>query len=95
MAVKLRLKRLGRTHRSVFRLCAMDARRPRDGRVLEELGLYDPSNRDEAAQVKLNVDRIRHWQSVGATPTETVAALLKKNGLLGNPAARQGETAAR
>jgi small subunit ribosomal protein S16 len=79
--VKLRLKRLGRTHRSVFRLSAMDARNPRDGRVLEELGVYDPSNRSHEQQLKLNAERIRYWLSAGAQPTETVAQLLKRNGI--------------
>ncbi len=81
MAVKLRLKRLGRSHRSVYRVSAMDARRPRDGRVLEELGLYDPEHKDEAQQVRLNEERIQYWLSVGATPSPTVAQLLKKHGI--------------
>lgn len=81
MAVKLRLKRIGRRHRSVFRLSAMDARCPRDGRVLEELGTYDPSNKKAQEQVRLNRERIRHWLSVGAVPTQTVADLLKKEGI--------------
>ncbi len=81
MAVKLRLKRMGRSHRSVFRLSAMDVRSPRDGRVLEELGLYDPTNPSESLQVRLKPERIQHWLSVGATPTETVVQLLRKNGI--------------
>ena len=81
MAVKLRLKRIGRRHRAVFRLSAMDSRCPRDGRVLEELGIYDPTNKDQQAQVKLNAERIKHWLSVGALPTETVANLLKNHGI--------------
>ncbi len=81
MAVKLRLKRLGRTNRSFFRLAAMDARRARDGRTLEELGIYDPCNKDTSAQVKLNAERIQYWLSQGATPTETVAQLLRKQGI--------------
>ena len=81
MAVKLRLKRLGRRHRSVFRVSAMDGRCPRDGRVLEELGIYDPANLDAGEQVKLNEERIKYWLSVGAVPTETVASLLKKQGI--------------
>jgi small subunit ribosomal protein S16 len=81
MAVKLRLKRMGRTHKSVFRLSAMESRRPRDGRVLEELGLYDPGNKDSQQQVRLNEDRIKYWLGVGATPTPTVAQLLKTHGI--------------
>ncbi len=81
MAVRLRLKRMGRRHRSFFRLAAMDSHSPRDGRVLEELGTYDPLQKDDAAKVKLNEERIKHWLSVGALPTETVASLLKKQGI--------------
>ncbi len=79
MSVKLRLKRLGRRHCNVYRLSAMDARRPRDGRVLEELGTYAP----EAAQdqIKLNEERIKYWLSVGATPSATVSQLLNKHGI--------------
>lgn len=81
MAVKLRLKRLGRKHRSFFRLAAIEARNPRDGRVLEELGFYDPQNKVEAQQVRLNAERIKYWLGVGAVPSDTVRDLLKKNGI--------------
>lgn len=81
MAVRLRLKRVGCRHRAVFRLAAMDARRPRDGRVLEELGQYDPTHKDMDRQVKLNEQRIKYWLGVGAKPSETVAQLLKKQGI--------------
>jgi small subunit ribosomal protein S16 len=81
MSVKLRLKRLGRTHRPFFRLSAIDARRPRDGRVLEELGHYDPTNKDPEQQVKLDAERITHWLRTGAVPSPTVRSLLKKNGI--------------
>lgn len=81
MAVRLRLKRLGRRHRSFYRLSAMEARCPRDGRVLEELGTYDPQSKDAEQQLKLNVERIQHWLKLGALPTETVARLLRKHGI--------------
>lgn len=81
MAVKLRLKRIGRRHRSVFRLSAMDAQSPRDGRVLEELGYYDPTNKDAERQLKLDAERIKYWLSVGAVPSDTVASMLKKSGI--------------
>jgi small subunit ribosomal protein S16 len=81
MAVKLRLKRLGRKHRSFFRLVAIEGRNPRDGRVLEELGFYDPENRVEEQQVRLDPERIKHWLGVGASPSDTVRSLLKKNGI--------------
>ena len=81
MAVKLRLQRLGRTHKSFFRLSAMDSRKPRDGRVIEELGWYDPHQKNEDEQTELNRERIEYWLSVGAQPSETVGNLLKKNGI--------------
>jgi small subunit ribosomal protein S16 len=81
MAVRLRLKRFGRTHRTVYRLSAMDSRRPRDGRVLEELGFYDPQHKDASQQVRLNTERIRYWLSVGAIPSETVRNLLASHGI--------------
>lgn len=81
MAVKLRLQRLGRTHKSFFRLSAMDSRKPRDGRVIEELGWYDPHVKNEEEQTELNRERIEYWLSVGAQPSETVGNLLKKNGI--------------
>lgn len=83
MAVKLRLKRMGRTNRPFYRLSAMESRSPRDGRVLEELGIYDPANRNPDAQVKLNAERIKHWLSLGAVPTDTVSDLLKKHRISG------------
>ena len=81
MAVRLRLRRMGRTHRSFFRLAAMEGRNPRDGRVLEELGYYDPANRNKSQQVKLNGERIKYWLGVGAVPTETVRNLLRRSGI--------------
>jgi len=81
MALKLRLKRMGLTNRSFFRLAAMDARRPRDGRTLEDLGIYDPRNKNTSEQLKLNEERIKYWLSQGAAPTDTVAQLLRKQGI--------------
>ncbi|MCK4873381.1 MAG: 30S ribosomal protein S16 [Phycisphaerales bacterium] len=76
--VKLRLKRVGRRHRPFYRLNAIDGRAPRDGRVIEPLGWYDPIATDEGKAVSLNADRIRYWLSVGAQPSETVRTLLRK-----------------
>lgn len=81
MAVKIRLKRFGRRHRSFYRLSAMDSRSPRDGKVIEELGWYDPKAKDPDQQVSLKRERIEYWLGTGAQPTETVAALLKRNGI--------------
>ncbi|MHC4454885.1 MAG: 30S ribosomal protein S16 [Planctomycetota bacterium] len=77
--VKLRLKRMGRRNRAFFRICAFDAREERDGRSIEQLGTYDPMEKDESKKVVLKRDRIEYWLSVGAQPTETVASILKKN----------------
>ena len=81
MSVKLRLKRMGRSNASFFRLNAIDSRSPRDGRVIEELGYYDPRNKDQAKQFVAKLDRCRYWLDTGAVPSETVSSLLKKNGL--------------
>lgn len=80
MAVRIRMKKMGRRHRPFFRICAMDARAPRDGRILEELGTYDPMVPYEDARAVLKADRIQYWLSVGAQPTEKVAVLIKKYG---------------
>jgi len=81
VAVKLRLKRTGRRHQPFYRLCAMDSRNSRDGRAIEELGLYDPKNKDPDKQVVLESDRIRYWLGTGAEPTETVRNLLRRAGI--------------
>jgi small subunit ribosomal protein S16 len=81
MAVKLRLKRLGRKNHAFYRLNAIDSRSPRDGRVIEELGFYDPTNKDKAKQFNANVERCQYWLTVGAVPSETVSSLLKKAGV--------------
>lgn len=75
--VVLRLKRLGRRHRPYYRLSAMDRRAPRNGRVIEELGHYDPLAPDDR-QINFNTDRVDYWLSVGAQPSETVRSLLKR-----------------
>jgi small subunit ribosomal protein S16 len=81
VAVKLRLKRFGRKNRAFFRLNAIDSRTPRDGRVIEELGMYDPIEKDQAKALRLNRERIEYWLGVGAIPSDTVVSLLKKSGI--------------
>ena len=81
MAVKLRLKRTGRRHLPCYRLNAIDSRAPRDGRVIEELGLYDPLQKEPEKQISFKRERIEYWLSVGAQPSETVANLLEKAGI--------------
>ena len=80
MSVRIRMKKLGRRHRPFYRICAMDARSPRDGRVLEELGTYDPMVADVDARAVLNGERISYWLGVGAQPSEKVKVLIKKYG---------------
>ena len=87
--VRLRMKALGRRHRPFFRICAMDSRKPRDGRPIEELGYYDPMSRNPQTQTVLDVSRIRYWLSVGAQPSEKVQVLLNKSGVK-KPATRRG-----
>ena len=79
--VKLRFKRFGRRNRAYYRLHATDSRNKRNGMSIEELGTYDPVEKDEAKQLNLKLDRVRYWLSVGAQPSDTVAALLKKQGV--------------
>lgn len=80
--VRIRMKSMGRRHRPFFRICAMDSRTPRDGRTIEELGHYDPLVRDPQSREVLNVNRVRYWLSVGAQPSEKVAAILKRHGIV-------------
>jgi small subunit ribosomal protein S16 len=80
VAVAIRMKRMGRKHRSFFRICATDRRSPRDGRVIEELGTYDPSVPETDARCLINGPRVEYWLSVGAQPSDAVRVLLKKYG---------------
>jgi small subunit ribosomal protein S16 len=81
MSVKLRLKSMGRSHKRFFRLNAIESRSPRDGRVIEELGHYNPQEKDQAKQFVAKLDRCQYWLDHGAVPSETVSSLLKKSGL--------------
>ena len=78
VAVRLRLKRMGRRHRPFYRVAAMDGRKKRDGRVVEELGFYDPIAQDADKQLALKLDRIDYWLSVGAQPSDTVRHLIER-----------------
>ena len=77
--VVLRLKRMGRRHRPFYRINAMDRRSPRDGRVIEQLGWFDPIAPDDR-QLSVKIDRVDYWLSVGAQPSSTVASLLRRVG---------------
>jgi small subunit ribosomal protein S16 len=74
--VKIRLKRFGRKNHAFWRINAVDHRAPRDGRVIEELGYYDPVNKDKTKQVVVNKSRVDHWLKLGAQPSDTVRQLL-------------------
>lgn len=76
--VKIRLARHGRKRRPFYRVVAADINAPRDGKFLEILGTYNPIEKDESKELTLKIDRIDYWLSVGAQPTDTAAALIKK-----------------
>lgn len=76
--VRIRLQRLGRTHRPFYRINAVDIRVKQGGKVLENLGWYDPVSKDESKQVSLKGERIKHWIGEGAKPSDTVMDLLAK-----------------
>lgn len=89
MAVRIRLKKMGRKARPFFRLCAVDSRAPRDGKVIEELGYYDPMVGDTDARAILKTDRLDYWLGVGAQPTQKAGVLIKKYGTNGTHIQKQ------
>ena len=82
MALKLRLARAGTKKRPYYHVVVADARNPRDGRFIERVGTYDPKLEDKSTRVKLVTERIQHWLSVGAQPTDRVLRFLDTAGLL-------------
>jgi small subunit ribosomal protein S16 len=78
--VRIRLKRMGRKNRPFYRIAIMDAREERDGKTIEEVGWYDPLANDEKREF-VKKDRIEYWLSVGAKPSESAAAILKRQGI--------------
>ena len=80
MAVKIRLRRMGAKKAPFYRVVVADSRYPRDGRFIEEIGSYNPCT--EPSEVKIDADKVKQWIANGAQPTDTVKALLKKNGIL-------------
>jgi small subunit ribosomal protein S16 len=81
MAVKLRMMRMGRRNRPYFRINAIDSRTPRDGKIIEKLGHYDPIEKDLSKQIVLNTERVKYWLDNGAIPSDTVAEILLKLGI--------------
>ena len=79
MAVKMRLKRMGAKKAPFYRVIVADARSPRDGRFIEEIGYYDPTK--DPSVVKIDEEKAKKWLNSGAQPTETVAKILKIAGV--------------
>ncbi|PRX33784.1 small subunit ribosomal protein S16 [Meinhardsimonia xiamenensis] len=105
MAMKIRLARGGSKKRPHYSIVAADSRMPRDGRFIEKLGTYNPLlPKDSEERVKMNVERVKHWLSLGAKPTDRVARFLEAAGILekrerhnpkkGEPGAKAKERAA-
>ena len=80
MSVKIRLKRMGMKKNPFYRVVVADVRSPRDGRFIEEIGYYNPM--EEPSVVKVDPEKAKKWLANGAQPTDTVKALLKKNGII-------------
>ena len=78
MAVRIRMKKIGRKHRPFYRICVMDSRVHREGKAIEEIGWYDTSVADKSKRVKVNLERVEYWVSVGASMSDRVATLVKK-----------------
>lgn len=78
MAVKIKLKRLGKIRSPHYRIVVADSRTRRDGRAIEEIGLYHPVQ--NPSRIEVNAERVAYWLGVGAQPTEPVLAILKKTG---------------
>ncbi|MFO6454501.1 MULTISPECIES: 30S ribosomal protein S16 [unclassified Aeromicrobium] len=81
MAVKIRLKRMGKIRTPFYRIVVADSRTKRDGRVIEEIGTYNPKT--DPSTINVDSDRAQYWLGVGAQPTEAVAAILKLTGDIG------------
>lgn len=89
--VRIRMQRLGRHRRPFYRINAVDKRTRRDGAAIEQLGWYNPVEKDPAKQIFLNVERIKHWLSVGAQPSDTCRDFLAKHGVFGADAMKSWE----
>lgn len=80
MAVRIRLRRMGAKKAPFYRIVVADSRSPRDGRCIEEIGIYNPLK--DPAEVRVDNEKAREWISKGAKPSDTVRALLRKAGAL-------------
>uniref|UniRef100_A0A7S1H3T9 30S ribosomal protein S16, chloroplastic n=1 Tax=Thalassionema nitzschioides TaxID=33649 RepID=A0A7S1H3T9_9STRA len=89
MVVRLRLQRFGRKHLPFYRMVAADHRAPRDGKFLEVVGTYNPiASKDGIKEIRLKTDRLKYWLAVGAQPSDRVAWILGKFGILPPPPQR-------
>ena len=86
MSLKIRLARAGSKKRPYYHIVVADVRSPRDGRFIESLGAWNPLLADGAERVKIDADRVRHWMSHGAKPTDRVARFLDEAGIAKRPA---------
>ncbi|MBI9011614.1 MAG: 30S ribosomal protein S16 [Clostridiales bacterium] len=80
MAVKIRMKRMGTKKKPFYRLVVADSRSPRDGRIIEQVGYYNPMSEEKT--LKVDAEKVQKWLSTGAQPTETVKRLLKSEGII-------------
>ena len=80
MAVKIRLRRMGKKKAPFYRIVVADSRAPRDGRFIEELGYYDPMKKP--ADIKIDEEKAKKWLATGAQPTDTVKKLFQNNGIV-------------
>ncbi|MEM5947869.1 30S ribosomal protein S16 [Spirochaetia bacterium 38H-sp] len=81
MSVRIRLKRFGTKKRPYYRIVVADSQTPRDGRVLDEVGLYHPIEKDEEKQIVVKEDKVKKWLENGAQPSDTVKRLLNKKNI--------------
>lgn len=79
MALKIRLRKQGRTNRAFFRMVVTDSRAPRDGKYVEAVGWYNPIEAEEQKKLSIKSDRIQHWLSLGAQLTENAANLIRSS----------------
>ena len=79
--VRIRMKRMGRRNRAMWRISVCDQRSPRDGKTIENIGHYNPHEADEEKKVVIDVDRAKYWLGQGAQPSERVSVFLRKKGI--------------
>ena len=81
MSVKIRMSRQGRRHRPFFRINVIDSRTPRDGRIIEKLGHYDPLEKAADKQLVIDIERAKFWIDKGAVPSDSVSEILTRKGI--------------